>query len=69
MTHKRLSSRETAAITGLSEFTLARYRATDRGPAFVRVSRNRVEYLADAVDAWIAERTVRPSMQDGGVPA
>lgn len=61
MSYKRLSCRETAAITGLSEFTLARYRAMNRGPAFVRVSRNRVEYLPDAVAAWVEARTVRPS--------
>ncbi len=61
--HKRLSCRETAERTGLSEFTLARYRAQNRGPAFVRVSRNRVEYLADHVEAWVNARTVRPSSE------
>ena len=57
---QRISAREAAARTGLSEFTLARYRSLNRGPAFVRVSRNRVEYLADAVDAWVEARTVHP---------
>ncbi|WP_434480972.1 helix-turn-helix transcriptional regulator [Gemmatimonas sp.] len=63
MSHKRLSCRQTAERTGLSEFTLARYRAQDRGPSFVRVSRNRVEYLEDAVEAWVNARTVRPSTE------
>ena len=57
----RLSCRETAALTGLSEFSLARYRSLNRGPAFVRISRNRVEYLAESVQAWVEERTVRPA--------
>lgn len=60
MSVARISPRETAARIGLSEYTLARMRAENRGPAFVRVSRNRVEYLADSVEAWVSARTVRP---------
>lgn len=58
---KRITPQEAAQRMGLSEFTLARMRREPRrGPAFVRISTNRVQYLEDSVQAWIDSRTVVP---------
>jgi predicted DNA-binding transcriptional regulator AlpA len=57
----RLSCAETARRLNLSEFTLSRMRRENRGPAFVRLARNRVEYLEASVEAWLDERTTVPS--------
>lgn len=57
---KRLTSAETARALSVSDFTLAKMRRQQRGPAYVRISRNRVEYLESSVLAWLEERTVVP---------
>lgn len=62
---KRLTCGETARALNLSEFTLAKMRRQNRGPAFIRVTRNRVEYLEDSVTAWLAARTVVPAEVQG----
>lgn len=57
----RLSCTDTARALNLSTSTLAKMRRQNRGPAFVRLSRNRVEYLEDSVRAWLEARTVVPA--------
>lgn len=57
---KRITPQEAAQRMGLSEFTIARMRQQQRGPAFIRISANRVLYLEDSVQAWIDARTVVP---------
>lgn len=48
-----LTTRETAELVGFKEQTLKNWRATGRGPAFIRVNGRSVRYRLDAVQAWI----------------
>jgi hypothetical protein len=58
---------EVAAKLNVGENTLAKWRLSGRGPAFVKVGA-RVMYDAATVEAWIASR-VRNSTSDCGKAA
>jgi predicted DNA-binding transcriptional regulator AlpA len=46
---------EVAAITGLSQSTLAKKRMAGTGPAFFKLGRT-IKYAAQDVDAWLLSR-------------
>jgi len=54
-----------AELTGLSVETLAQWRSQRRGPAFVKLSRNRVGYRVNDLDEWLAARVVTPHSASG----
>ncbi len=62
---KLLTAEQVAEITGLSVETLAQWRSQERGPRFVKISRNCVRYRQCDLDGWVSERIV-PT--DQGVP-
>jgi predicted DNA-binding transcriptional regulator AlpA len=51
-----LSTDEASAVTGLSTSTLAKWRSMGKGPAHIRLSRRRVAYEAQVLQAWIESR-------------
>lgn len=51
-----LSCRATSELTGLSERTLERLRASGDGPPFLRLSERRLGYREDDVLAWLERR-------------
>jgi predicted DNA-binding transcriptional regulator AlpA len=51
-----LSCRATSELTGLSERTLERLRASGEGPPFIRLSERRIGYREDDVLEWIERR-------------
>lgn len=59
-----LSPKEVSAKTRISESTLAKWRMTGFGPAFVKMG-SRVAYYEHVVDAWLASRE-RRSTSDAG---
>ena len=60
-----LSTRQAAALLGLSPRTLERYRVTGGGPPFLRYC-NRVHYLRTDLDAWALAGRRRSTSDDGG---
>ena len=52
-----LTSRELAKMLRVSKPTLARWRALDQGPPFVKIEGS-VRYPREAVDRWLADRTL-----------
>lgn len=60
-----LSSVEVAEITGLSVETLAQWRSQRREIPYVKLSRNRVGYRVNDLDAWLASRIVTPHSASG----
>ena len=60
-----LSTRQAAALLGLSHRTLERYRVTGGGPPFLRYC-NRVHYLRVDLDAWALAGRRRSTSDDGG---
>ena len=61
-----LNTRKAAARIGLSPRTLARYRMSGTGPAFVSLGRS-VRYRAADLDAWAAGRRRRPRSRNTGM--
>ena len=61
-----MSTREAAALLGLSPRTLDRYRVNGEGPPFHRFG-NRVRYLRTDVEAWAAERRMTSTSGGGDV--
>ena len=53
-----LSRPKAAEYLGLATQTLARWAVENKGPARVRISRNRVGYLQTDLDAFLAERRI-----------
>ena len=60
-----LNTRKAAARLGLSPRTLARYRMSGTGPAFVRLGRS-VRYRIEDLDAWAAGRRKRSRSRNTG---
>ena len=60
-----LSTRQAAALLGLSPRTLERYRVTGDGPAFSKLGR-RVCYARADIDGWASGRRRRSTSDDGG---
>lgn len=60
-----LSTRQAAALLGLSPRTLERYRVTGGGPPFLTYC-NRVHYLRADLDAWALAGRRRSTSDDGG---
>ena len=58
-----LTTREAAAILGLSPRTLERYRVTGEGPAFRKFGR-RVRYKRVDLDEWADRRRKRSTSDD-----
>lgn len=52
-----------ANYTGQAAATLAKLRMTGRGPAFIKLARNRVGYRQSALDAWLKERERRSTLE------
>ena len=61
-----LNTRKAAERLGLSPRTLARYRMSGTGPAFVRLGRS-VRYRPADLDAWAAGRRRRPRARNTGM--
>ena len=59
-----MSTREAAALLGLSPRTMDRYRVNGEGPPFHRFG-NRVRYLRADIEAWAAERRMTSTSDDG----
>ena len=59
-----LSTRQAAALLGLSPRTLERYRVTGDGPAFSKLGR-RVCYARADLDGWASGRRRRSTSDDG----
>lgn len=51
-----LTPQEVAAMLGLTERTLERWRITGEGPRFAKLSRSTVRYKHDDVAAFVADR-------------
>lgn len=62
--HQYMSTREVAALLGLSPRTLDRYRVSGDGPEFHKFG-NRVRYLRADVEAWASKRRRRSTSDDG----
>jgi len=60
-----LSTREAAALLGLSPRTLERYRVTGEGPEFSKLGR-RVCYARADIDGWAQRCRRRSTSDDGG---
>lgn len=59
-----LTAKALAERLGVTEGCLARWRVTGgEGPAFVRIGR-RIGYRPEAVNAWLASRTVNSTSQE-----
>ena len=63
-TPRLLTTAAAAQILGVKPFTLQAWRGRGKGPAYVRVSANRVRYRVEALDAWVQERTVPAVRED-----
>ena len=59
-----LSTRQAAALLGLSPRTLERYRVTGDGPVFSKLGR-RVCYARADIDGWASGRRRRSTSDDG----
>jgi predicted DNA-binding transcriptional regulator AlpA len=51
-----LSPKQVSKVTGISVRTLARMRESGTGPKFHRFSPRKIQYHANDVNQWIAER-------------
>lgn len=58
-TTELLTTAELSAETGIASRTLSQWRYLGEGPAYVKLGAH-VRYPRDAVERWLAERTVRP---------
>lgn len=56
-----LRPRDVEREYGIPEQTLANWRSTGRGPAFIRVSPRMVAYERAAIERWLSSRRVEPS--------
>lgn len=57
-----LTAEETADLLAVSTFTLSRYRALGKGPAYVRLRGHMgIRYRLSDVRAWLDRRTVIPN--------
>ena len=59
-----LSTRQAAALLGLSSRTLERYRVTGDGPVFSKLGR-RVCYARADIDGWASGQRRRSTSDDG----
>lgn len=57
MTDELLTEAEVARITTLGQSTLGDLRTRGDGPKWVRLSRRRVAYRREDVEAWLAQQT------------
>lgn len=55
---KTLTNSQTAEMLGVSTKYLNNMRYTGRGPAFIRLSKRRVVYKSDVVEAWMQAHTI-----------
>ncbi len=55
-----VSSAEAAQILGISPRTLANWRVQGRGPAYVRIGKNRspILYRAGGIESWLESRLI-----------
>ena len=59
-----LTDIEAAAFLGVKPQTMRQWRSKNKGPKFVRVSRNVIRYMAKDLEAFMADRTVEPAQPD-----
>lgn len=59
-----IDTNQAAAYLGLAAKTLANWRASRRGPAYVRIG-NVVSYRQQDLDAFIAEHLIKPASDEG----
>ncbi len=52
-----LTTRQLAELIGISEISLAQWRARGQGPAFIRLGRT-IRYARADVDAWITSKKI-----------
>lgn len=63
---KRLNEKELAARWGMTARTLQGWRATGKGPAFIRIGERSIFYRAEDVEAYEAASVVgKPVAPDG----
>ncbi|MFN4275745.1 MAG: helix-turn-helix transcriptional regulator [Ferrovibrio sp.] len=53
-----LTPEQVSELTGLAEQTLARYRVSGGGPAFIRISARCIRYRESDLRAWIEAKAV-----------
>lgn len=53
-----LTPEQVSAITGLAEQTLAHYRVSGGGPAYIRISARCIRYREGDLRQWISDRYV-----------
>lgn len=69
MPSRLLTPKQAAEILNVQEQTLAAWRSTRRtGPDYVKIGRA-VRYPADAVERYVASRTVRVASDRAGITA
>lgn len=60
---KLLSPQQVAAILGVTQRTLERWRITGEGPPFVRLSRSTIRYSEPAIAAFVVSRVRQNTAQ------
>lgn len=60
---KYMTPREAAAYLSLSHNTLAKWRCVGGGPAYQKAGLRCVRYSVEALDAWMAARTLAHTSQ------
>jgi predicted DNA-binding transcriptional regulator AlpA len=59
-----ITQREVARRLTLSVRSLERWRVSGTGPRYVRLSRGRIAYRIEDVDAWVASKVVRSTSEE-----
>jgi predicted DNA-binding transcriptional regulator AlpA len=60
-----LTTEQVSALTGIAVQTLNNWRSTRRGgPPWLKLSGKLVRYEREAVEAWLASRTVTPGISE-----
>jgi hypothetical protein len=59
-----LTDIEAAVFLGVKPQTMRQWRSKNKGPKFIRVSRNVIRYMAKDLEEYMAARVVEPTQPD-----
>lgn len=59
-----LTDIEAAAMLGVKNQTVRQWRSKNKGPKYIRVSRNVIRYRSEDLEAFLADRVVEPNQPD-----
>ena len=59
-----LTDIEAAAYLGVKNQTVRQWRSKNKGPKYIRVSRNVIRYRSEDLEAFLADRVVEPDQPD-----